>query len=155
MLSPRMGKLLYALLFCGVLPAALALWARSTARLVPLPMGNWRLAGWSVAALGLTLMLAGMHHLIRFGKGLPMNAFPPERYVSRGVYRLFRHPIYLGFCCLCGGLSAALGSPSGLYLVTPVVAVAAIATAFVTPNYSTMLFLLVPLLLAVVRRLLP
>ena len=42
-----------------------------------------------------------------------------------------------------------------LNLVTPVVAVAAIATAFVTPNYSTMLFLLVPLLLAVVRRLLP
>jgi hypothetical protein len=60
--------------------------------------------------------------LIVFGEGLPMNPYPPSLYVKRGVYKFVSHPIYIGFVALCLGLAMLLESPSGLWLVTPVVA---------------------------------
>ena len=56
-----------------------------------------------------------------------MNAFPPPRLVTRGPYRLVRHPIYVGFTLGCLGLSLAFRSASGLLLVTPTVALASAA----------------------------
>ena len=56
-----------------------------------------------------------------------MNAYPPPRYVERGVYRLLPHPIYAGFVMLCAGISIGVGSASGLWLVSPVVALASAA----------------------------
>jgi prolipoprotein diacylglyceryltransferase len=63
-----------------------------------------------------------MRDLWVHGGGLPMNAAPPPRYVERGIYRLLPHPIYSGFCLVCAGVSIAVGSASGLWLVSPVVA---------------------------------
>jgi prolipoprotein diacylglyceryltransferase len=56
-----------------------------------------------------------------------MNAFPPPRYVDRGPYRLVAHPIYVGFASACVGASIATGSASGLWLVSPAVALGAAA----------------------------
>src|ERR1035441_8660739 len=55
------------------------------------------------------------------GEGLPMNAFPPPRLVTSGVYSVIPHPIYTGFCLLCVALAMAARSRSGLWLVCPVV----------------------------------
>jgi prolipoprotein diacylglyceryltransferase len=72
-------------------------------------------------------MAAGGRELIVRGHGLPMNAFPPTRLVSTGVYRWVGDPIYIGFSFAVAGVAVAKGSNAGLWVVTPVVCLAAAA----------------------------
>lgn len=118
-ISASVQKAAYAAVFCVLLPCLLQQWARHTADTVRLPVPPWPLAGLLAAAAGLALMLWAMYGLMRHGKGLPMNAFPPQHYVTSGAYRLFRHPIYTGAALLCAGLALYRQSPSGLWLVSP------------------------------------
>lgn len=119
--GPTFGKALYAVLFMVLLPGILWLWADSASAQIPLPVVYAPEAGWPIAGFGLFWMVWGMVSLYQFGKGLPMNAFPPEQFVQKGAYRWWGHPIYVGFGMLCFGVSLGLGSVAGLYLVTPVV----------------------------------
>lgn len=127
--SPRspLGPFLYGALFSVALPAALALWTRAAAPAVALPALHAPWAGWTLLALGLALLAAGVVALAVHGHGLPMNAYPPPAYVDRGVYRYLTHPIYVGFAVACWGASLAAGSASGLWLVSPLVALGATA----------------------------
>lgn len=115
------GRVLYGGFFVAVLPALLVVWARQTGTLVTLPAIHSLPWGVAIAAIGAVLMALGMAALWFVGGGLPMNAFPPPRYVSRGIYRWFSHPIYLGFSFACVGTAIAAGSSSGLWLVSPTV----------------------------------
>jgi len=117
-----LGKWIYGALFVVLLPAALAAWATSTKNIVILPAIHSVPFGWTAASIGALLLLLGMAQLWTYGGGLPMNAYPPPRYVTRGIFRLLPHPIYTGFSILCAGISIAVGSSSGLWLVTPIVA---------------------------------
>ena len=72
-------------------------------------------------------MLWAMFILMHFGKGLPMNAYPPSRFVTNGPYRLFKHPIYWGFGILMVGCSIFTGSASGLWFVSPLTILGMIA----------------------------
>jgi protein-S-isoprenylcysteine O-methyltransferase Ste14 len=121
------GKVLYGLFFAVLLPVLLVAWAGATAAAVHAP--GWRapFVGSALAAAGAVLIVAGWASLWRHGGGLPMNAFPPPRHVTLGVYALLAHPIYAGFTASCFGVSVALGSPSGLWLVSPAVALASVA----------------------------
>jgi hypothetical protein len=83
--------------------------------------------GCGIALLGLTLLLAGVVALWKIGGGLPMNAYPPPKYVSGAVYGFLSDPIYVGFVFICAGVSIAAGSASGLWLTTPIVAMASVA----------------------------
>lgn len=121
------GRVAYALLFCVVLPFLLWEWSRSVHLGLAIPLLQSAVIGWPVAALGAALMAWGMLSLWRFGGGLPMNAFPPTRRVSSGAFALVGHPIYVGFVLLCGGFFLATGSKVGLWLVTPIVALACTA----------------------------
>jgi protein-S-isoprenylcysteine O-methyltransferase Ste14/membrane-associated phospholipid phosphatase len=116
-----LGIALYALLFVVILPLALAAWADFAGPNVSLPPVRAVLPGLAAALSGSLLLLAGMVSLAVYGHGLPMNPYPPPLYVSRGAYRLLRHPIYAGFSLICLGLAVATGSASGLWLVCPVV----------------------------------
>lgn len=122
-----MGKTLYGLLFVAVLPLGLLVWARATDGAVGLPTPCWPMIGWTLASLGVVLMLAAMRDLWSRGGGLPMNAYPPARLVTSGLYGLVPHPIYVGFCAACLGSSIATGSPGGLWLVTPMVVFGCVA----------------------------
>jgi protein-S-isoprenylcysteine O-methyltransferase Ste14 len=126
-LKAAAGKLLYGFLFVAVLPFGLVAWARATEDLIGLPGYEARGAGGAVVGIGLLMMMSAFFSLWRDGGGLPMNAFPPPRFVDRGVYGLLGHPIYVGFVLACGGVSLVTGSASGLWLVTPAVALAAFA----------------------------
>ena len=64
------------------------------------------------------------------GGGLPMNAFPPPRFVRSGIYRWIRNPMYVGFGLVAAGVSIAVGSAAGLWLVTPVTCLAAAALVY-------------------------
>jgi len=124
---PGWMKLLYALLFCAVLPLLLVAWAHATSGLVQMRALHTLPVGLALSAVGLALIGSGMHALIVHGGGLPMNLAPPPRYVTRGAYALTAHPIYVGFCLACVGTSLALGSASGLWLVSPSVILASAA----------------------------
>lgn len=112
-------KILYAAVFCLILPVLLWQWAVYADDFVTLPLPEAQWMGGIIASAGVSLTLWAMLGLWRTGKGLPMNAFPPEEYVFSGAYRVCRHPIYAGAVMLCLGLAWLNGSPAGFWLVTP------------------------------------
>lgn len=120
-LKEAAGKLAYGTLFAAVAPLALWGWARAVDPRVPLAVYPAPWLGWALAAAGAALLAAGMWALWARGGGLPMNAFPPPRLVATGLYGWLPHPIYTGFSLACLGLSVALRSPGGFWIVTPAV----------------------------------
>ena len=122
-----LGKLLYGALFLILLPAAMVAWtcgARVNVSLPGIESAPW---GTAVAAAGLLLWLTGVLTLIALGGSLPMNAYPPPKLVTRGVYVVTAHPIYLGFTLLSAGVALMVGSAAGQWLVSPMLALAAAA----------------------------
>lgn len=120
----------YGALFCLALPTLLVLWAQLTASWVrlPVPVAPWigqAATGWTIFVLGFALTASAMADLYFRGGGLPMNAFPPERLVLRGTYGWIPQPIYAGAVLMSAGVSIAFDSASGLWLITPVLALAA------------------------------
>jgi prolipoprotein diacylglyceryltransferase/protein-S-isoprenylcysteine O-methyltransferase Ste14 len=115
-----LGKILYAFLFLVLLPAGLWYWAVLTEPLISFPAIESKFVGLLFVVVGLCLLLWGMFALRKYGKGLPMNSFPPSEFVAKGPYRLFRHPIYWGFGFLVVGVAVMAGSASGLWLVAPI-----------------------------------
>ena len=111
----------------AVFPAALVAWARAANGAICITAPQSIVWGSVLTAIGVAITLVGMLSLWVYGGGLPMNAFPPPRFVQRGIYALIPHPIYSGFVLACGGVSIAFGSASGLWLVTPSVALASAA----------------------------
>ncbi|MEI6107657.1 MAG: diacylglyceryl transferase, partial [Opitutae bacterium] len=108
-----LGKLVYGLTFCVVLPALLYGWAQALGAKYPtLPMVSSPAAGLLLMAAGGSLLVRGMWELWTLGGGLPMNAFPPERFVTRGLYGWLPHPIYCGFALLMFGLFCSAGMPA-------------------------------------------
>lgn len=122
-------RVLYGALFVIVIPGGMMWWAQGVASVVRARAVH---SAWGLAAvtLGVALMAAGAIELIRRGDGLPMNAFPPTRLVRTGVFRWIRNPMYLGFGLASAGVSVALGSAAGLWLVTPVAGLAMAALVF-------------------------
>ena len=119
------AKILYGLLFVVFLPLSLVLFSMRPA--IPISIARLPLAGAVLSVLGLVLMLWGMRDIWKRGKGLPMNAFPPERLVADGIYAWVPHPIYTGFVLICLGVSLFSGSATGAFLTTPLVALSATA----------------------------
>ena len=126
-ISVTLQKIVYALVFCLLLPLLLQYWARHTSDVVRLPVPPYPLVGALLAATGLSLILWAMHNLWYRGGGLPMNAFPPQHFVASGAYRLCRHPIYTGAVLLCTGTALYAQSPGGLWLVSPLFALLIVA----------------------------
>lgn len=121
------GKVLYSIIFLVLLPAGLWFWAKYTEHITTFPKIESKPAGGILVIAGGTLMLWAMLTLILSGKGLPMNAYPPSRFVTNGPYRLFKHPIYWGFGILLTGTFIFSGSASGLWIVTPLTILGMIA----------------------------
>ncbi len=125
--SRAVGPVLYGALFVVALPAGLVLWARALDAHLALPIVHAPLAGGLVAVAGFAVWAAGVIEIVRRGDGLPMNAFPPVRYVSSGIYALVAHPIYAGWTMACAGVSVGAGSAAGFWIVTPAVAMGCVA----------------------------
>ncbi len=123
-------RLAYGAIFVLGVPALLVLLAKRSAPMISLPVVGDTTSGAVVAFAGLLLLLSGIWGLVRHGRGLPMNAFPPPRFAREGVFRWLRNPIYLGFGLVTLGVSLAVRSASGLWLVTPVTWLAMAALVF-------------------------
>ncbi|MFI5252946.1 MAG: prolipoprotein diacylglyceryl transferase family protein [Bacteroidota bacterium] len=120
-------KFLYGFSFVVILPLLLVRWAALTEQFVRLPPIAAPIPGLILMIVGGYIWLAGVATLIYYGRGLPMNAFPPVEFVSKGIFHVFPHPIYTGFCAICIGYAIYIGSSSGLWLVTPIVILSCVA----------------------------
>lgn len=118
--NSKFGKVLYAILFIILIPLLLFYWAKYTEGIIQYPEIKSLKIGVILCVIGFFLILWGMYALAKFGKGLPMNAYPPTTYVNKGPYYFFRNPIYIGFILLIIGVSISIGSASGLWLITPI-----------------------------------
>jgi protein-S-isoprenylcysteine O-methyltransferase Ste14 len=116
-----LAKILYGVLSALIVPLFLVVWAIGAEANVALPAIDSLLLGLAGTILGGSLMISGVLSLTVYGKGLPMNPFPPPYYVTRGIYRFLRHPIYTGFSILSIGFAILFRSSSGLWLVSPLV----------------------------------
>ncbi|MBL0928276.1 MAG: prolipoprotein diacylglyceryl transferase [Phycisphaerales bacterium] len=121
------ARVAYGAVFCVVLPALLVLWARRLDGVLPLPAIGPSPVGWGVAAGGALLMIWAMVGLRTMGGGLPMNAFPPSRPVVAGPYAVFAHPIYVGAVAVAFGVSFAVGSAAGAWIVSPILTLGCVA----------------------------
>jgi protein-S-isoprenylcysteine O-methyltransferase Ste14 len=119
------GLVAYGAVFMIALPALIAAWMHRLDRTLPLPPYGSRTAGAFVLAGGLGVMAAAMIGLWRRGGGLPMSPFPPGRAVASGLYGLLRDPIYVGGVAACLGYAILQQSGAGIWVVTPVLAMAA------------------------------
>ncbi len=124
------NKILYGFLFVVIVPACLWLWACRSDAFVPLPVPESAPVGIAFVIFGGIGIASGMGAIMKYGNGLPMNAFPPARYVTRGIFRYTPHPIYAGFSFACIGISIIFKSPGGLWLVSPVVMLCCAALVF-------------------------
>ena len=122
-----LDKFLYGIAFLILIPAGLWFWAKLTEQTIPLPTIESKMVGEILIIGGGLLMLWAMVALMVYGKGLPMNAYPPPVFVTKGPYRLFRHPIYWGFGLLVIGYFVYTGSPSGFWLVSPLTIIGMVA----------------------------
>jgi len=121
------GRIAYAALFSVVLPVLLLVWGARMDHLLSLPMVGTPVLGWTVAGIGIGLMLSATRSLWVAGGGLPASPFPPSRFVSSGIYGVFAHPIYLGAVLTTLGVSVATQSAGGLWIVTPTLILATCA----------------------------
>jgi prolipoprotein diacylglyceryltransferase/protein-S-isoprenylcysteine O-methyltransferase Ste14 len=113
------GKLLYAVLFLFIIPSFEWWWAQSLHDIVQLPSVRSYSLGLLLLVAGIVLLIWGMIALMHYGKGLPMNAYPPKHFVQQGPYYLFHHPIYIGYCIALFGLFVLTGSKGGFWVVLP------------------------------------
>lgn len=121
------ARLAYAALFALALPALLVAWAIRLDSVLALQAYGSVAPGAAVAGAGLALMAVATRDLWVHGRGLPASPFPPERLVTRGIYGIIAHPIYLGAVLVALGVSLATRSAAGLWIVSPVLALAAAA----------------------------
>ncbi|WP_242084897.1 prolipoprotein diacylglyceryl transferase family protein [Aestuariivivens sediminis] len=126
-MTPTIYKTLYAIIFLIFIPIMLWFWAKHTEDVINAPIIDATIVGYVMVILGFILMLWAMYYLKKYGKGLPMNAFPPLKFVTKGPYKLFRHPIYWGFGILMVGYFISSKSASGLWLVAPITILSMIA----------------------------
>lgn len=120
-------KIGYGIVFSLLIPALLVLWSNKLNLQYPLPLLPWSDVGVVFSITGIVLIVWGMGALFVVGKGFPMNAFPPQYYVSSGIYGVVKHPIYVGFTLFCFGVSLYLQSPSGYWIISPLVALGCFA----------------------------
>lgn len=114
------GKILYGVFFVLILPLLLVLWAIETESFIHINAIHSVPLGVIVSAIGYIMIGVAMATIIRKGKGLPMNAYPPKLYVHTGIYRFIPHPIYTGFAFCCFGAAILGESRSGFWFVAPI-----------------------------------
>lgn len=129
-IHPTVGKFLYSVLFLVVVPAGILLWAEAIGQKLSLPAVESIVGGGLLFVAGILLLIWGMYAIWKYGKGLPMNAYPPPHLVSRGPFRIFRHPLYTGFAMLTIGWFMADGQSAGFWIISPLVILSMVALVF-------------------------
>jgi len=78
------------------------------------------ITGWVIASLSSIILLLAIFQLKKYSEGLPISALPPKKLAIKGIYAIWRHPIYLFFTLFFIGLALIIRSGSLLAIVIPV-----------------------------------
>jgi len=114
--------LLYIFIFWLFLPVFLLAVCLRLDMLAPVAMSATAAStifGWSLVVCGFSLLAASMGQLSFQGRGLPISHLPPCQFVANGIYKYFRHPIYLGFNAAFAGLAMLIASFWSLAFSSP------------------------------------
>ena len=82
--NPTLGKIFYTILFLFIIPVSLLFWAEYTSEVIQSPVVSSVIGGYVLIILGALLLIWGMLSIWIYGHGLPMNAYPPEKFVDKG-----------------------------------------------------------------------
>jgi protein-S-isoprenylcysteine O-methyltransferase Ste14 len=82
-----------------------------------------RVAGVTLMAAGLAVILDAFTRFVSDGRGTPSPMAPPQRLVITGAYRHMRHPMYVATAAMIAGEGLAFGVPAllacaAVYLAT-------------------------------------
>ena len=115
----KLAKFAFGSAFCVAVPAVMLTLSAHLDRSFnfPMPFPQW--FGLMPFLVGAGLLAGGLVSIRAFAGVWPMNAFPPETRVERGVYAFVPHPIYLGFCLAAFGAAICAQSGAGLLVVWP------------------------------------
>jgi protein-S-isoprenylcysteine O-methyltransferase Ste14 len=120
--------MIYGIAILFVVPITLITWASSAT--VQMPVYGKPYIGYTVFGFGVIITLLGMGELLFRGRGLPTTLSTTIRFADVGAYSAMPHPIYTGVCIAVWGMSMAVQSASGLWLITPMVVIASVATVY-------------------------
>jgi len=114
---------IYFLLFWVILPALLIVGARYVDENLfsgmSLP-GHFKVAGFIVFIPGFLFMLLSVGQFRLYGKEFPVSAAPPAIIIQKGLFSVWRHPIYLFAIITVTGLALILRSYGFIFIVLPV-----------------------------------
>ncbi len=83
----------------------------------------WLFAGNIIALFSTVMLFLSIFQLKKYGHGLPISALPPEKLAQKGVYAIWRHPVYLFFTLFFLGFAFITGSGSMLAIILPLLIV--------------------------------
>ena len=113
-----------AFLYWGLIPGAILVAGTLIDLAFSLPVLPGRMIRWGGAVFplvaGLLLIGRATRDLADRGLGTPNPHQPPRRLVREGVYRLCRHPMFLGYDLCALAVLLVLGSPGMLVVCFPV-----------------------------------
>jgi len=114
--------ILYIVGFWIVLPAGLIVTSVILDQSIPYVFTDSRLiysAGITIILLAAFLLIMAIIQFRQLGKTLPLSATPPKVLINRGLFALWRHPIYLFYTLLLVGVSLTIRSAGMLIIVLP------------------------------------
>ncbi|MCK4749657.1 MAG: 1-acyl-sn-glycerol-3-phosphate acyltransferase, partial [Bacteroidales bacterium] len=76
--------------------------------------------GTALLAFAVPMLIAAITQFRKFGKRLPVSATPAPVLIQKGLFAVWRHPIYLFFTLSFIGISLVLGSMGMLLVTIPV-----------------------------------
>jgi 1-acyl-sn-glycerol-3-phosphate acyltransferase len=75
--------------------------------------------GFILAGCGLSLIFLAIYQFRSFSGEYPVSATPPAKIIQRGLFAIWRHPIYLFAMILLAGAAMILRSKAMLFIVFP------------------------------------
>ena len=76
--------------------------------------------GYILGISGFLMLLLTLYQFRQFSGKFPVSATPPEKIILRGVFSVWRHPIYLFASVMLIGISLIIRSKALLFIVFPV-----------------------------------
>lgn len=84
---------------------------------------TWMLLGGVVLLIAVVMLCTAIIQFRHYGKELPISALPPDMLIQKGLFAVWRHPIYLFSVLMFTGIALVIRSGGMIFIVMPIYAV--------------------------------